>query len=88
MKILPRCEIPATVIVMIRNASLLLALALMGFGCASQSEYGMETSPVVQEMDDQSDSESLGEKITEDNLEAQEDGDAPIFNYDDNGSPE
>ncbi|MGE9290115.1 MAG: hypothetical protein ACQKBT_03940 [Puniceicoccales bacterium] len=73
---------------MIRNASLLLFLALIGFGCATDPEYGMEGSPLVQEMDGQSQASSLEEKITKDNVEAREQGDEPIFSYDDNGGPE
>tara|TARA_R100000027_G_scaffold43940_2_gene33057 strand:+ start:8327 stop:8584 length:258 start_codon:yes stop_codon:yes gene_type:complete len=73
---------------MIRSASLLLVVGLIGAGCTSSREYGMETSPLVQELDGKDHANELEEQITQENLRAQEDQDEPIFTYDDSGSPE
>ena len=73
---------------MIRSASSLLALVLIGAGCTSSSEYGIEPSPLVRELDGHDNGSALEQQITEENIRAQEGREEPIFNYDDNGGPE
>lgn len=73
---------------MIRILSLFAALVLFGFGCASNSDYGIKPSPLVQEMEGKDSGSGLESQITKENQEARQERDAPIFNYDGPNDPE
>ncbi len=73
---------------MARNFMLLTALVLLGVGCASSPEYGTESSPLIREIESESDVKDLEQKIKEENRRARENEEEPIFSYDEEGVPE
>jgi len=71
-----------------RQYLLLPVILLVLAGCSSNPEYGIEPSPLVQELEGEDHGSEMEQQITRENRRALEEEQEPIFTMDDSGTPE
>lgn len=66
----------------IMNRLLFLVVLVSVVGCASSSEYGLQPSPLVKEIEGKSSGSALEREIRQENVRAIETREEPIFRSD------